>query len=138
MPVAQSGVHEFSQTLPTPVAPEDVQLVQVAFWTPMPLSAHATVMDVGSTWLCCPWGPGAVQSAMTPGRPGVDTVELGDVAPGAVDVVDVALIGAVDVEADVARVVVDERRPAWPVPLPQAANVATAARARSAFAGRDP
>jgi len=78
-----------------------------------------------------------VQSAMTPGRPAVTTVELGAVAPRAVDVV-VAAVGGVEVVVDGARVVVDEFRSARPVPLPQAASVATAARARSVPAGPDP
>jgi len=44
----------------------------------------------------------------------------------------------VEVVVDGARVVVDEFRSAWPVSLPQAASVATAARARSVPAGPDP
>ncbi len=49
VPLAQFGVQVFSQTLPFPLALEGVQLVHTTSWTPMPLSAQATEIDVGST-----------------------------------------------------------------------------------------
>lgn len=49
VPLAQSGVQLFSQTSPLPTALDSVQLVQTIFSTPMPLSAQAKEIDVGST-----------------------------------------------------------------------------------------
>ena len=53
VPLAQFGVQVFSQTLPFPLALEGVQLVHTTSWTPMPLSAQATVIEVGSMCACC-------------------------------------------------------------------------------------
>jgi hypothetical protein len=53
VPVAQVGMQLFPQTLPFPLALEGVQLVHTTSWTPVPLSAQATVIEVGSTCACC-------------------------------------------------------------------------------------
>ena len=82
VPVAQFGTQLFSHTWPVPAAAVLVQLVQARFWTPMPLSAHAITMPVGSTVDCWPCGGGDVHCQMT----------LGIIDPGA------GLVGVVAIE----------------------------------------
>ena len=83
VPVAQSGLQSFHHTWPLPLAPVDVQVDHASPWTPIPASAHATMIEGGSTW--SDWGGAWVQSASTPGLDGCPF-------PGVVGVVDTATV----------------------------------------------